>query len=219
MGKMDNCKKNNTKTIPPKTNSTEVPNIGVCLEHSSPGTSQDKKYCDKASQTKCTRKRRYKSQLTSICLSKYIISKKIKKSSPFRNPTPSSPEVPTLSPKARCALFEMKKKKKSQKPLKRRTKTHGALLRMMDNLKEVLEEGNLLSSFIKLIKELASWRLEPTNMAVLGAPERVKLSSLRSSIGMVFDQRWKQFSQVFYSIVKGKRIQFLSGSFHHGHVI
>ena len=206
-----------------KENSTEAPNIGVCLEHSSPGTSQDKKYCDQASQTKRTRKRRCTSQLTSICSSKHIVSKKIKKSSPFRNPT-LSPEARTLSPKVRHALFEMKKKKKSPKLVKRKTKKHGALLRMMDeqvlkNLIEVLKEANLLSSFIKLIEELASKRLEPTNMAVLGALERAKLSSLRSSIGMVYDPRWKQFCQVLYRIVKGKGIRFLSGSHHHGHVI
>ena len=39
-------------------NSAEVPNIGICLQHSSPGTSQDKKYFDQASQPKCIRKRR-----------------------------------------------------------------------------------------------------------------------------------------------------------------
>ena len=75
-----------------KENSTEAHNIGVCLEHSSPGTSQDKKYCDQASQTKCTRKRRCTSHLTSNHSSKHIVSKKIKKSSPFRNPT-LSPEA------------------------------------------------------------------------------------------------------------------------------
>ena len=127
--------------------------------------------------------------------------KEDKKSSPFRNPT-LSPEAQTLSPKVRCTLFEMKKNKKSPKLVKRKTKKHGALLRMMDeqvlkNLIEVLK-ANLLSSFIKLIEELASQRLEPTNMAVLGALERAKLSSLRSSIGMVYDPRWKQFCQVLY---------------------
>ena len=55
---------------------------------------------------------------------------------------------------------------------------------MFKNLIEVLKEANLLSSFIKLIEELASQRQEPTNMAVLGTLERAKLSSLRSSIGM-----------------------------------
>ena len=118
----------------------------------------------------------------------------------------------------------MKKKKKSPKLVKRKKKEDGTLLRMMDeqvlkNLIEVLKEANLLSSFIKLIEELASRRLEPTNMAVVGALERAKLSSLRSSIGMVYDLRWKQFCQVLYRIVKGKGIQFLSGCRHHGHVI
>ena len=108
------------------------------------------------------------------------------KSSPFRNPTPSSPEARTLSPKVRHALFEMKEKKKSKKLFKNRTKTHGALLRMMDeqmlkNLIGVLKEANFLSSFIKLIDKLASQRVEPTNMAVLVALESTKLSSLRSS--------------------------------------
>ena len=136
---------------------------------------------------------------------------KIKKSSPFRNPIPSSPEDQTLSPKVSCALFEVKKGQKIPKTFKRRTKTHGALLQMMDeqmlkNLIKVLQEANLLSSFIKLIEELASWRLEPTNMAVLGALERAKLSSLRSSNGMVYDQRWKQFCQILYRIIKGKGI-------------
>ena len=61
----------------------------------------------------------------------------------------------------------MKRKKKSQKLLKRRAKTHGALLRMMDeqmlkNLIEVLKEANLLSSFTKLNEELVIWRLVPT---------------------------------------------------------
>ena len=69
---------------------------------------------------------------------------------------------------------------------------------MLKNLIEVLKEANLLSTFIKLIEELASWRLAPTNMDVLGALERVKLSSLRSSVGMVYDQRLKQFCQVLY---------------------
>ena len=49
---------------------------------------------------------------------------------------------------------------------------------MLKNVIEVLKKANLLSSFIKLIKELVSQRLEPTNMAVLGALERAKLSSL-----------------------------------------
>ena len=87
-----------------KENSIEALNIGVCLEHSSPGTSQDKKYCDQASQTKCTRKRRCTSQLTSICSSKCIVSKKIKKLSPFRNPT-LSPEARTLSPNSQVCPF------------------------------------------------------------------------------------------------------------------
>ena len=107
--------------------------------------------------------------------------------------------------------MKKKKKKNSKKIFKRRTKTPGALLRMMDeqmlkNLIKVLKKANLLSSFIKLIEELASWRLEPTNIAVLGALERAKLSSLRSSVGVVYDQRWKQFCQVLYGIVKGKGI-------------
>ena len=69
---------------------------------------------------------------------------------------------------------------------------------MLKNLIEVLKEANFLSRIIKLIEELASQRLEPTNMAVLGVIERAKLSSLRSLVGMVYDQRWKQFCQVLY---------------------
>ena len=87
------------------------------------------------------------------------------------------------------------------------TKTQGSLLRMMDeqmskNLIKVLKEANVLSSFIRLIEELASWRLETTNMAVLRPLERAKVSSLRSSIGMVYDCYIKFFWYRYEKSVK-----------------
>jgi hypothetical protein len=89
----------------------------------------------------------------------------------------------------------------------------------INKLIDILTESDLLDNYVLLVKQLANGSIPPTNMAVMAALERAKLSSLKSSTAMVYDKRWKQFCQVLYRVIKGKGIRYMSGSGHRGQVL
>ena len=106
--------------------------------------------------------------------------------------------VSCQSPFSRCQLFHSASKKaKKSKKLKYffhpKSKKQSAPKKLLDEqtvarLIQILQEENVLDSFLHLIEQISNCNLSPSNIAVLGALERAKLLAQQSSIGMVYDR-------------------------------
>ena len=164
--------------------------------------------------------------------------KQIEILSPIIYPVASSPEEPSnfgkSTPKMppRRTLFHTSTPKILQEQhsiFKRTSKRNDtpkqkALKLLLDPeviniLIDKLDREKLLEDYMLLVEQLVTGSLPVTNIAVLSALQRAKLQSLKSTSGMKFHPRYKQFFEVAYKIIKGRGIRLLSGSKHRGQCI
>ena len=90
---------------------------------------------------------------------------------------------------------------------------------LLKNLIDVLYSKNCLHDFMLLFRQLADKSLPVKNIAFLLCLERAKWQSLASTAAMRFRTITKKFWSVVYRLLKGKGIQFFSGTKNWGHII
>ena len=90
---------------------------------------------------------------------------------------------------------------------------------LLTALVNVLYASNCLQDFMLLVKQLADKTLPVKNIAFLLCLDRAEWQSLTNTAGMRFREVTKKFWCVVYRLLKGKAIQFFSGSKNWGHII
>ena len=90
---------------------------------------------------------------------------------------------------------------------------------LLKKLIDVLYSNNCLHDFMLLIQQIANKSIPVTNIAFLLCLERAKWQSLASTVPMRFRTIAKKIWSVVYRLLKGKWIQFFSGTKNWGHII